>query len=183
LFVDEMAEFPRSNLDTLRQPLEDGRVTVARRGVTATFPSSFHLVGATNPCPCGYLGDRRKPCECRPAVVSRYRQRVSGPLLDRFDLVVKVDRLEASDVSGPDPDSTRSVRERVVAAHARLVEDYPTLSGQAESLLATALDSSLLTGRGVDRVRRVAASICALAGDGAVTEEHVAEAIGLRGEW
>jgi predicted ATPase with chaperone activity len=71
----------------------------------------------------------------------------------------------------------------VVAAHARLVEDYPTLSGQAESLLATALDSSLLTGRGVDRVRRVAASICALAGDGAVTEEHVAEAIGLRGEW
>jgi magnesium chelatase family protein len=116
-------------------------------------------------------------------VVSRYRQRVSGPLLDRFDLVVKVDRLEASDVSGPDPDSTRSVRERVVAAHARLVEDYPTLSGQAESLLATALDSSLLTGRGVDRVRRVAASICALAGDGAVTEEHVAEAIGLRGEW
>jgi magnesium chelatase family protein len=183
LFVDEMAEFPRSNLDTLRQPLEDGRVTVARRGVTATFPSSFHLVGATNPCPCGYLGDRRKPCECRPAVVSRYRQRVSGPLLDRFDLVVKVDRLEASAVSGPDPDSTSTVRDRVTAAHARLVEDVPELSGEAERLLAAALDSSLLTGRGVDRVRRVAASICALAGDGAVTEEHVAEAIGLRGEW
>ena len=183
LFVDEMAEFPRANLDTLRQPLEDGRVTVARRGITATFPSSFHLVGATNPCPCGYLGDRRKPCECRPAVVSRYRQRVSGPLLDRFDLVVKVDRLEASDVSGPDPDSTSAVRERVAAAHTRLVEDFPALSGQAETLLATALDSSLLTGRGVDRVRRVAASICALAGDGLVTEEHVAEAIGLRGEW
>jgi predicted ATPase with chaperone activity len=96
---------------------------------------------------------------------------------------VKVDRLEACAVSGPDPDSTRTVRERVAAAHARLVEDVPALSGEAESLLAAALDSSLLTGRGVDRVRRVAASVCALAGDGVVTEEHVAEAIGLRGEW
>jgi magnesium chelatase family protein len=183
LFIDEMAEFPRANLDTLRQPLEDGRVTVARRGVTATFPSSFHLVGATNPCPCGYLGDRRKPCECRPAVVSRYRQRVSGPLLDRFDLVVKVDRLEASDVYGPDPDSTREVRERVAAARTRLDEAAPELSGEAESLLTAALESSLLTARGVDRVARVAATICALAEGSVIHDEHVAEAIGLRGEW
>jgi magnesium chelatase family protein len=183
LFIDEMAEFPRSNLDTLRQPLEDGRVTVARRGVTATFPSSFHLVAATNPCPCGYRGDRRKPCECRPALVARYRQRVSGPLLDRFDLVVKVDRLEADDASGPDPDPTFEVRRRVTGAHKRLANGEPTLSREATDLLLAALRTSLLTARGVDRVRRVAMTISALSGEEAVSDEHVAEAMSLRADW
>jgi magnesium chelatase family protein len=183
LFIDEMAEFPRANLDTLRQPLEDGQVTVARRGITATFPSSFHLVAATNPCPCGYVGDRRKPCECRPAAVARYRQRVSGPLLDRFDLVVKVDRLEAAEASGPEPDPTAEVRRRVVAAHERLVDGPPASTIGAGELLRAALGNSLLTARGVDRVRRVAGTISALSGDDAVTEEHVAEAIALRADW
>lgn len=183
LFVDEMAEFPRANLDTLRQPLEDGRVTVARRGVTATFPSLFHLVGATNPCPCGYLGDRRKPCECRPAVVARYRQRVSGPLLDRFDLVVKVDRLDASHASGPEPDGTAEIRRRVLGAHKRLADGEPEVSPEARDLLVAALRNSLLTARGLDRVRRVATTICALGDDETVLEEHVAEAMGLRAEW
>jgi magnesium chelatase family protein len=183
LFVDEMAEFPRANLDTLRQPLEDGRVTVARRGVTVTFPSSFHLVAATNPCPCGYLGDRRKPCECRPAVVSRYRQRVSGPLLDRFDLVVQVDRLHAAHVAEPPPDPSSEVRRRVTGAHKRLADDPPEVTPDAEQLLVGALRNSLLTARGVDRVRRVATTICALADDDRVSEEHVAEAMGLRIDW
>lgn len=183
LFVDEMAEFPRSNLDTLRQPLEDGRVTVARRGVTATFPSSFHLIAATNPCPCGYRGDRRKPCQCRPAAVARYRQRVSGPLLDRFDLVVAVDRLEAVDAFGPPPDPTSEVRRRVAGAHERLGDGQPVLSSQAADLLAAALRNSLLTARGVDRVRRVAMTICALADDDVVVDDHIAEAMGLRAEW
>lgn len=183
LFIDEMAEFPRANLDTLRQPLEDGTVTVARRGVTATFPSSFHLVAATNPCPCGYLGDRRKPCECRPAVVSRYRQRVSGPLLDRFDLVVKVDRLEAADADGPDPDPTSKVRGRVAEAHERLADRSPPLTASANDLLTVALANSLLTARGVDRVRRVAMTICALAEEEETSGDHVAEAMGLRADW
>lgn len=183
LFIDEMAEFPRANLDTLRQPLEDGQVTVARRGITATFPSSFHFVAATNPCPCGYLGDRRKPCQCRPAAVSRYRQRVSGPLLDRFDLVVKVDRLEAGSATGPDPDATEEVRRRVIAAHKRLSDGDPELSAGASELLVAALRTSLLTARGVDRVRRVAMTISSLAADDVVGEEHVAEAMGLRAEW
>lgn len=183
LFVDEMAEFPRANLDTLRQPLEDGTVTVARRGVTATFPSSFQLVAATNPCPCGYLGDRRKPCECRPATVTRYRQRVSGPLLDRFDLVVKVDRLEASHVDGPEPDPSDEIRRRVDGARKRLADGEPELSAGARGLLSTALGNSLLTARGFDRVRTVATTICALADGEAVSEEHVAEAMGLRAEW
>lgn len=183
LFVDEMAEFPRANLDTLRQPLEDGTVTVARRGVTVTFPSSFHLVAATNPCPCGFLGDRRKPCECRPAVVARYRQRVSGPLLDRFDLVVKVDRLDAPHSGGPDPVPTSEVRRRVAAAHKRLADGGAEIAPAAEQLLVSALRNSVLTARGVVRVRRVAVTVCALAGDEIVSEEHVAEAMALRAEW
>ncbi|HUG31823.1 MAG TPA: YifB family Mg chelatase-like AAA ATPase [Acidimicrobiia bacterium] len=182
LFIDEMAEFPRGNLDTLRQPLEDGRVTVARRGATATFPSSFHLVAATNPCPCGYLGDRRKPCECRPAAAARYRQRLSGPLLDRFDLVVKVDRLDVGAVTtGHDPSA--EVRRRVAGARKRLRDGSPPVASPAEALLVEALRAGLLTARGVERVRSVAMTICALADDDTVTEEHVAEAIGLRSEW
>jgi magnesium chelatase family protein len=115
--------------------------------------------------------------------VARYRQRVSGPLLDRFDLVVKVDRLEAAEASGPEPDPTAEVRRRVVAAHERLVDGPPALTIGAGELLRAALGNSLLTARGVDRVRRVAGTISALSGDDAVTEEHVAEAIALRADW
>jgi len=182
LFLDEMAEFPRGNLDTLRQPLEDGQVTVARRGVTATFPSTFHLVAATNPCPCGYLGDQRKPCECRPAAIARYRQRVSGPLLDRFDLVVKVDRLTAPALNQP-VESTDDVRRRVVAAAEILCQGPRGLGDPARDLLTSALRNGFLTARGVDRVRRVARTISALAGEETVTEDHVAEAIALRASW
>lgn len=182
LFLDEMAEFPRSNLDTLRQPLEDGMVTVARRGVTVTFPSSFHLVAATNPCPCGYLGDRRRPCECRHADVARYRQRLSGPLLDRFDLVVKVDRLEAPalDTVG---ETSHSVRERVATARKTIRTAPPAMSPVSRSLLSGALSDGLLTARGVARVGRVAVTIAALTGSSVVEESHIAEAMSLRGEW
>jgi magnesium chelatase family protein len=182
LFLDEMAEFPRANLDTLRQPLEDGQVTVARRGLTATFPSRFHLVGATNPCPCGFLGDRRKPCQCRPAAVTRYRQRVSGPLLDRFDLVVKVDRLVPE--SAPEPVETSAVvRARVAAAWEVLAGHRPEPTPGARRLVGMALGSGALTARGADRVTRVATTIAALGGAEVVAEDHVAEAMGLRGEW
>src|SRR5690606_14463461 len=89
LFLDELAEFPRNHLDTLRQPLEDGFITIARKGVSVRFPSRFHLVAAANPCPCGYAGDRRKRCVCPPSEVARYRQWASGVLVDRTDLVIK----------------------------------------------------------------------------------------------
>lgn len=182
LFLDEMAEFPRANLDTLRQPLEDGHVTVARRGVTATFPSSFHLVAATNPCPCGYLGDHRKPCECRPAAVARYRQRVSGPLLDRFDLVVTVARLEATALER-ETDSSDVVRQRVAEASQLLAGGQPGLSASSGEVLRSALGSGMLTARGLERVRRVATTIAALAGSDEVVNDHVAEAMALRGVW
>jgi magnesium chelatase family protein len=183
LFLDEMAEFPRGNLDTLRQPLEDGIVTVARRGITASFPSLFHLVAATNPCPCGYLDDRRRPCVCRPATVSRYRQRVSGPLLDRFDLVVKVDRLEAVAATGPSPEASKAVRSRVTAARQVLAGGPMAVGTAAENLLIGALETALLTARGVDRVRRVAVTIAALESAPGVAEDHVAEALALRADW
>lgn len=182
LFLDELAEFPRSNLDTLRQPLEDGQVTVARRGATTTFPSRFHLVAATNPCPCGYSGDHRKPCECRPAAVARYRQRVSGPLLDRFDLVVKVDRLTAVALHEP-VESTETVRRRVTSAAEILRESPKPITEPAQDLLTAALKNGFLTARGVDRVGRVARTISALIAAGSVDEDHVAEAMALRATW
>lgn len=182
LFLDEMAEFPRANLDTLRQPLEDGEVTVARRGVSATFPAVFQLVAATNPCPCGFLGDRRKPCECRSAAVARYRRRVSGPLMDRFDMVVKVDRLEVA--SNPIPEeSSAELRSRVDGAVARLTEAPPAMSAAALRMLDVTLANGLLTARGVDRVRAVATTIAALSTAESVVEDHVAEAMAMRGEW
>jgi magnesium chelatase family protein len=182
LFLDELAEFPRSHLDTLRQPMEDGAVTIARRGMSVEFPSSFHLVAATNPCPCGFTGDDRKPCQCRPAMVSRYRQRVSGPLLDRIDLVVKVGRVESVEMRS-DAETSATVRKRVsVAVDFR--SNRPDLISEAASrLILRALDSGVITARGVERTKRVARTIADLALAEEVSEDHVAEAMVLRGDW
>lgn len=193
LFLDELAEFPRSHLDTLRQPLEEGVVSVARRGSTLDFPASFQLVAATNPCHCGFYGDGRKPCVCRPAVLGRYRSRISGPLIDRFDLIVRVGRVEAAEYSGPKGESSTSVGSRVERARAVQLErgrinrhlapgEAPESEG-ARRLVAMAVDRAVLTARGGDRVRRVARTIADLEGADLVEEQHTAEAIGLRGEW
>ncbi|MGB7860667.1 MAG: YifB family Mg chelatase-like AAA ATPase, partial [Acidimicrobiia bacterium] len=182
LFLDEMAEFPRANLDTLRQPLEDGTVTVARRGSSATFPASFQLIAATNPCPCGYLGDDRKPCECRPAAAARYRQRVSGPLIDRFDLAVRVNRLEARSLLTT-AEATAIVRARVAGAVNRLEQGSIEVRTESENLLRSVLERGLLTARGVDRVRGVARTISALVDSDNVNDDHVAEAMSMRAAW
>lgn len=183
LFLDELAEFPRANLDTLRQPLEDGVVTVARRGTTVEFPSAFHLVAATNPCPCGFYGDHRRSCECRPALLTRYRLRVSGPLLDRLDLVVKVGRLEAEDLGGLSPESSSAIRARVAAAVQFGTKRPDEATREATEMIRSALGAGLLTARGAARVRRVARTMADLAQFDLVNEEHVAEALALRGEW
>lgn len=194
LFLDELAEFPRGHLDTLRQPLEEGIVSVARRGMTLDFPACFQLLAATNPCPCGFLGDRRRPCECRPALRARYRARISGPLLDRFDLVVRVGRVREDEYAGPAGEGSDWVRARVEKARqaqlARgLLNRYldPGRDGKesaaAATLAAAALGNGLLTARGADRVRRVARTLADLEGSVLVNEEHMAEAIALRGEW
>jgi len=193
LFLDELAEFPRSHLDTLRQPLEEGVVSVARRGSSLDFPASFQLLAATNPCPCGYYGDGRRPCDCRPAILGRYRSRISGPLIDRFDLIVRVGRVDASEYSGPTGETSASVATRVQRARAvqlergRINRHLEAGDGQeskaARDLVTMAVGNAVLTARGGDRVRRVARTIADLEGAIQVEEPHMAEAIGLRGEW
>jgi magnesium chelatase family protein len=194
LFLDELAEFPRGHLDTLRQPLEEGVVSVARRGMSVDFPATFQLLAATNPCPCGFHGDGRRPCDCRPALRWRYRSRISGPLLDRFDLIVRVGRVEAGEYAGRPGEPSAEVAIRVEEARAaqivrgqvnrRLAPGTDLLeSATAKGMVAAGVGAALLTARGADRVRRVARTIADLAGVDQVEEEHMAEAIGLRGEW
>jgi magnesium chelatase family protein len=194
LFLDELAEFPPHLLDSLRQPIEEGVVHVARKGVSVTFPSRVQVVAATNPCPCGYLGDERRPCRCSPGSIERYRRRLSGPLLDRFDIRVGVVRVSAEQLAGPPGESASSVRERVVAARSvqrrrgllnrmldRSALDEMAWEGGADVTLARAVDRLDLTGRGWDRVRRVARTIADLSGVEAITASDVEEALMLRG--
>lgn len=193
LFLDELAEYPRSHLDTLRQPLEEGVVVVARKDATFRFTASFQLVAATNPCPCGFFGDHRRPCECPPAQRLRYRSRLSGPMLDRFDLVVHVPRVEAGHYAGEPGEASAAVRERVVVAR-KMADDrcrrprgeegqVVEVGRDGMALIVAGVDNGLLTARGADRVRRVARSIADLDGSPVVGEAHVAEALVLRGVW
>jgi magnesium chelatase family protein len=195
LFLDELAEFPRTHLDALRQPLEEGKVMISRQGASLEFPARFQLIGATNPCPCGYWGDRRKPCRCPESARQRYRQRISGPMFDRFDLAVHVKRVAGSEYQADGGESTRAVAERVVAArevqHTRgcLNRDLPDrdlstlpISEPGRTLLIRSLESGAITARGTGRIRRVAQTLADLE-EASVGEEHVAEALSLRGSW
>ena len=135
LFLDEMSEFRRSSLETLRQPLEDGRITITRAARSASYPSRFILVGATNPCPCGFLGHETRPCICSPSAVSRYRRRISGPLMDRIDLVVDVQGVPPERISSHRPgEDSGVVAKRVKAARAvqaeRAGDGFPTLNSR-----------------------------------------------------
>lgn len=194
LFLDELGEFPVHLLDALRQPMEDGHVVVARRGASVRFPTEFQLVAATNPCPCGFLGDRLVGCRCSPQAVERYRRRLSGPLLDRFDLLIRVPRVEPGEMLGLVGESSEAVRHRVGAARKRQFArglsnarlDRADLDGrnwavEADEVLEGAMRNSALTARGWDRVRRVAATIADLAESDLISTEHVAEALTHRG--
>jgi len=201
LFLDEMLEFNRHVLEVLRQPLEEGRVAVARAARTAVFPARFMLVGAMNPCPCGYAGDKLRACRCTPVQLARYRDRLSGPLRDRLDLTVDVPALPIDALGDEDGggESSASVRERVVAARAVQVARYaahgattnaeltPALmrahcSPDRASLrvLKAAMKKLSLSARGYDRVRKVARTIADLAGEERVCADHLAEALQFR---
>jgi magnesium chelatase family protein len=196
LFLDELAEFQANVLQALRQPLETGRVTITRSGGSVTYPALFTLVAATNPCPCGWLGDPVRTCRCTPAVVDAYQRRLSGPLLDRIDLQVGVRRVPLSQLaSEPRGEASGAVRERVLAARARQLARQGCLNSQLRpsrlrNLAALEPGSRLtlerwserkgLTARGFHRAWRVARTAADLEGSELIADRHVLEALGYR---
>src|SRR5215467_53506 len=200
LFLDEMLEFSRHVLEVLRQPLEERAVTIARAARTAVFPARFMLVGAMNPCPCGYLGDAVRECRCTPQQVSRYREKLSGPLRDRLDLSVEVPALPpAALTADANGEPSAHVCARVVAARERqrlryaedgiranadlttqLMTRYCSLDRAAVRVLNNAVTRLLLSARAYDRVRKVARTIADLEGATAISADHLAEALQFR---
>ncbi|HEY3543859.1 MAG TPA: YifB family Mg chelatase-like AAA ATPase [Gaiellaceae bacterium] len=178
LFLDELAEFPRQTLESLRQPLEDGLIAIARAGGRAIFPARFQLVGSMNLCPCGARGDPALTCTCSPQRLAAYRAKLSRALLDRFDLVVTLPRSRAHELAAPPGEASAAVAARVAAA--RDVVDVRR-TPDADALLSRAVDRIPLSGRGRARIARVARTIAALAQAARVDPEHVAEALSYRG--
>ena len=200
LFLDELPEFHRHVLDLMRQPLEEGRVTIARAARSAVFPSRFMLVAAMNPCPCGYAGDERRVCRCSPAHIARYHARVSGPLRDRMDLIVDVPPVPAAALDEPrGGEDSAAVCTRVVAARAMQWQRYGEAGPRANAelagrdvarhsrpgadgrrLLTQAVQTFGLSARGHARVLKVARTIADLAASDRVEADHVAEALHYR---
>ena len=201
LFLDELPEFRRQTLEVMRQPLEDGHVTISRAAGSLNFPSRFMLIAAMNPCPCGYYGDLKRQCRCSPPQIEKYRQRISGPLLDRIDIHVEVPLVEyrelAGDVTG---ESSSSVRQRVEAARERqqerfarhgqvtcnasmpskLMREHCKIDATASGYLERAMSELNFSARAHDRILKVARTLADLAGSADIQVEHVLEAIQYR---
>jgi magnesium chelatase family protein len=180
LVLDEFAEFQRPALEALRQPLEDGFVSIARVGGRAVFPARFQLVAAMNLCPCGARGDPAADCKCSPQRLSAFRDKLSRALLDRFDLVVAMPRPRAVELAAAPGESSDPVRHRVAAARERLDDARAGWTKEATELLDRAVERLPLSGRGRARARRVAETVAALASENAVGAEHLAEALAYR---
>lgn len=203
LFLDEMAEFPRSVLESLRQPMEDGTVSIVRVAGHVSYPASFTLLAAINPCPCGYLGHPRRECKCTEKMIRKYRGRISGPILDRIDLHVRVPAVEVEKLSteNPNPKSQNSkeIRDSVISARKiqeerfkgdglytnsqmrnKQVKKYCKLDGETERLLRLAVEKHDLSARAYFRLIKVARTIADLAGLADIAVGHMAEALQYR---
>lgn len=203
LFLDEIVEFPRPVLEVLRQPLEDGEVVISRSKTSVKYPCKFMLLGAMNPCPCGYLGDKQKQCTCTDVQVQRYKSRLSGPLLDRIDLIINVPRLTTEELNNNNIESEPSVkiRERVVKARkiqakryekdgiltnselsTNMIKKYCKLDEQSAQIMKLASQKYQLSGRRYNRVLKIARTIADLAGAENITSEHITQALQYRAD-
>jgi magnesium chelatase family protein len=201
LFLDELPEFHRNVLEVLRQPLEDGWVTIARAAASVTFPCQFMLVAAMNPCPCGYHGDRKRECRCTHNQIHAYRSRISGPLLDRIDIHIEVPGIDYQELSGLTPgESSKVIRERVMRARGRQLERfrrhprihcnagmgakevqaYCRLESDAKETLRLAMTELNFSARAYDRILKVSRTIADMADQEAIQAQHVNEAIQYR---
>jgi len=200
LFLDELPEFQRRVLEVLRQPMEEGRITISRAQSTVTYPARFMLVASMNPCPCGHLNDPNRECVCTPSQVQRYLSKISGPLMDRIDLHVEVAPVDFDEMSAErSGESSATVRERVVEARAlqktrfegdeihsnaqmgaQSVQSHCGLDDASENLLRTATDRLGLSARGYTRILKVARTVADLEGAPEISSEHVSEAIQYR---
>jgi magnesium chelatase family protein len=200
LFLDEFPEFPRGVLEALRQPMEDGLVTVSRAAGSLTFPSRFLLLAASNPCPCGYFGHPVKPCKCAPGIIMRYKKRISGPILDRIDIHIDVPPVEveklSEDYSG---ESSSTIAKRVGRAReiqkARFkeksiqfnsemssheIKELCTLSTGSVEMLRQAVERLSLSARSYFKTIKVSQTIADIEGSSAIETHHVAEALQYR---
>ena len=195
LFLDEFPEFPRDVLESLRQPLEDGTVTIARANMTLCFPSSFMLVAAMNPCPCGFYGDATRECRCTPAIIQRYLGKISGPLLDRIDIHVEVPAVPYKELRGHSAaENSAAIRARVEYARAaqqargfynsrmpdRMIRKQCALDDSGERTLEMAVRRMGLSARAHDRILKVARTVADLDQSESVSAKHVAEAVQYR---
>ena len=203
LFLDEMVEFPRNVLEVLRQPLEDGEVVISRSKNSIKYPSKFILVGAMNPCPCGYLGDKEKQCTCTDFQIQRYRSKLSGPLLDRIDLIINVPRLTTEELinTKTESESSEKIRERVIKArkiqakryqndgiltnselNAEMIKKYCKLDDNSAQIMKMATEKYQLSGRRYNRVLKIARTIADLAGSENIESTHLTQALQYRSE-
>jgi magnesium chelatase family protein len=202
LFLDELPEFPRNVLEVMRQPLEDGTVSIARAAMSLTFPARFMLAAAMNPCPCGYFNDRTRECRCTPQMIQRYVAKVSGPLLDRIDIHIDVPAVNYKELrGGTAPEGSSEIRDRVLRARevqlqrfreaqeksycnaqmgSRQIRRFCELSADCERLLERAMTQQGLSARAHDRILKVARTVADIEGAPQIESKHIAEAIQYR---